>query len=159
MTNEIYEIERKYLVKHLPENLETYPHKNFEQAYISTKPTIRIRKEEDDYFLTTKGSGDIKKLEFNLPISKKEYEGLFSKIENNIVKKTRYFIPLENNLTAELDIYHERLEGLYTVEVEFSSIEACDSFVAPSWFGEDVSLEKKYKNTSLSKLEVYTNEY
>ncbi len=159
MTNEIYEIERKYLVKYLPENLDSYPHKKFKQAYISTKPTIRIRKEEDQYFLTTKGSGQIKKIEYNLEITKKEFENLLDKIENNIVKKTRYFIPLENNLTAELDIYKKNLEGLFTVEVEFPDLETCDSFIPPDWFGEDVSLEKKYKNTALSKLKEYTDEY
>ena len=38
------EIERKYLVKQLPENLGKYPHFVIEQGYLCTKPTIRIRR-------------------------------------------------------------------------------------------------------------------
>ena len=37
------EIERKFLVKYLPEGLENYPHSEISQAYISTRPVIRIR--------------------------------------------------------------------------------------------------------------------
>ena len=37
-----------------------------------------------------------------------------------------------------------------TTEVEFSSMEAAEKFVAPAWFGRDVSEGKAYKNTSLS---------
>ncbi len=149
--NNNYEIERKYLVKELPENLERYEQAFIEQAYISTKPTIRIRRSNDDYILTIKGSGDIKKIEHEMFISKEEYVNLFDKVSGHIVKKTRYFIPIHNNLTAELDVYHEYLDGLYTVEVEFDSEEDLNNFTPPSWFGEDVSFDKKYKNTSLSK--------
>ena len=42
------------------------------------------------------------------------------------------------------------VKGLMTTEVEFSSVEAAEKFVAPTWFGRDVSEEKAYKNTSLS---------
>ncbi len=146
-----YEIERKYLVKEVPKNLETFEKAIIEQAYISTLPTIRIRRSNDEYILTIKGSGKIKKVEHELSISKEEYENLFAKISGNIVKKTRYFIPIHNNLTAELDIYHDYLDGLYTVEVEFDSEKDFENFTPPDWFGEDVSFDKKYKNTSLSK--------
>lgn len=154
-----YEIERKFLVNELPKNLGSYPHKNFEQAYISTSPTIRIRQEGDDYFLTVKGAGNIKKIEYNLEINKDQYENLLPKISGNYVTKIRYFIPLENNLTAELDVYLKNLKGLYTVEVEFDDLDTCNNFIPPSWFGKDVSKEKKYKNTSLSKLEGYSDDY
>ncbi len=151
MTTNNFEIERKYLVKQLPENLEKYKHSELEQAYISTKPTIRIRKKDSEYILTVKGKGNIKKVEYELNISKEEYENLFNKVEGKIVKKTRYFIPLENELIAEFDIYHDFLEGHFTVEVEFPNEKICDDFIKPYWFGEDVSLDKRYTNASLSK--------
>ena len=37
------EIERKFLLNGLPENLESYTCLIMEQAYISTNPVIRIR--------------------------------------------------------------------------------------------------------------------
>ena len=37
------EIEKKYLIHKLPENLETYPRKKIQQAYLCTNPVVRIR--------------------------------------------------------------------------------------------------------------------
>ncbi len=145
-----YEIERKFLVKKLPRNLEQYKSKEIEQAYISRKPTIRIRNQDDEYFLTVKGKGDFKKIEYELNLTEKEYKNLFNKIEGDVVKKTRYYIPIDNGLTAELDVYYKNLTGLHTVEVEFNDIDICTNFQPPLWFGEDVSLDKRYKNTNLS---------
>ena len=64
--------------------------------------------------------------------------------------KKRYLVPLEQGLTAEVDLYEGSLSGLMTTEVEFPSLEAAEQFVPPEWFGRDVSGEKAYKNTSLS---------
>ena len=69
----------------------------------------------------------------------------------NNIEKTRYLIPLEKNLTAELDVFHGKLDSLMLVEVEFDSIEAANAFVPPSWFGEDVTFSNKYHNCNLSK--------
>ena len=81
-----------------------------------------------------------------------------------MIKKTRYFIPLEGELKtdadgkhihsgtlAELDVFHDDYEGLLLVEVEFDSIEQANAFVAPEWFGEDVTSSGKYQNSVLSK--------
>ena len=59
------EIERKYLVKQLPEKLSTYPHRLIEQGYLSTEPVIRIRKDGDKYELTYKSKGLMIREEYN----------------------------------------------------------------------------------------------
>ena len=46
------EIERKYLIDRLPENLEQYECKHIEQGYLNTDPVVRIRKSNDKYTLT-----------------------------------------------------------------------------------------------------------
>jgi hypothetical protein len=51
------EIERKFLVKELPENLESYPQQHISQGYLCTDPVVRIRRSNDDYYLTYKGKG------------------------------------------------------------------------------------------------------
>lgn len=51
------EIERKFLVPALPENLSSYPCHLIEQAYLCTSPVVRIRRQDDDFILTYKGSG------------------------------------------------------------------------------------------------------
>ena len=100
--------------------------------------------------MTVKGSGEIAKEEFELPISQEAYKRLLQKAETPAVEKIRYFVPLEQGLTAEVDIYGGKLQGLMTTEVEFESIAQAQAFVPPAWFGKDVSMDHRYKNTSLS---------
>ncbi|MCI5679266.1 MAG: CYTH domain-containing protein [Bacteroidales bacterium] len=144
------EIERKFLTKHIPFDITAYPCLAISQAYISFSPTIRIRQSNEDYILTVKGKGHLEREEFELPLSKEDYDRLLQKTEGTPVIKKRYLVPLAEGLTAEVDIYEGELIGLMTTEVEFPSLEAAESFVAPQWFGKDVSKEKAYKNTSLS---------
>ena len=144
------EIERKFLTKEIPFDITKYPYKQISQAYISFSPTIRIRKSNEDYILTVKGKGHLAREEFELPLSKEDYDRLFLKTEGTPVIKKRYLVPVAGDLTAEVDIYVGELEGLLTTEVEFPSLEEAEAFVSPEWFGKDVSEEKAYKNTSLS---------
>lgn len=144
------EIERKFLVKELPENLDSYKFHKIKQAYISTFPTLRLRQQDNEFIFTFKGQGEIKKTEFEYMLSQEEFDNLWKKVETKRIEKTRYLIPLENNLIAELDIYHGELCGFMNVEVEFNSIEEAEKFVAPPWFGEDISKDKRYSNAQLS---------
>ncbi len=144
------EIERKFLTKHIPFDITVYPFKQISQVYISFSPTIRIRQSDDAYILTVKGKGHLAREEFELTLTKEEYDRLFLKTEGTPVVKKRYLVPVEGGLTAEVDIYEGELEGLMTTEVEFSSLEDAENFIAPAWFGRDVSEERAYKNTSLS---------
>ena len=57
------EIERKFLIDALPEALSDFPHQEFLQGYLSTSPTVRVRREGEDYVLTYKGSGLMKRTE------------------------------------------------------------------------------------------------
>lgn len=144
------EIERKFLVSKLPD-LQKYTSKRISQAYISTDPVIRIRQMGSEYFLTVKSQGHMMREEFEMPITEEQYEGLLPKIENAPIQKIRYFIPIDEHHTAELDIYEGHLDGLLTVEVEFPSLNAADHFKAPHWFGEDISHDNRYKNNNLAK--------
>lgn len=149
------EIEKKYLVSRMPEKLEQYESFHIVQGYISRMPTIRIRKKNDTYWLGVKGKGHISRQEFEMKITLEEFESLSSKVDGYHVKKTRYIVPLENDLVAEVDVFEGRLQGLSVVEVEFSTESECKQFTEPDWFGKDVSLEKEYKNSHLSTLDRY----
>ena len=144
------EIERKFLVKSCPSDIEKYSFISMEQTYISISPTIRLRRENEKFVLTVKGSGLLSREEFELEITKEQYDNLILKRETPFVVKKRYKIPLYDNLVAELDVYDGELKGLKTVEVEFNTESEANGFVSPSWFGEDVTMDRRYKNTSLS---------
>jgi len=70
-------------------------------------------------------------------------------VKTRIVKKTRYYIPY-NNVQIELDIFEGKLEGLVVAEVEFKSFDDIKNFITPSWFGLDVTDDKRYKNKNLA---------
>lgn len=145
------EIERKFLLKSLPSNLDNYECLNLTQAYISTDPVIRLRNNNNEqYFLTLKSKGHLVREEIEFPLTKEQFLNLWPKIESNVITKKRYLIPLDSNLTAELDIYGDSLEGLTTVEVEFPSKTDAENFCPPDWFGQDVTHDSRYKNSSLS---------
>ncbi len=143
------EIERKFLVGSLP-TLGDFKGKLVKQGYISTDPVIRVRKMDDLYTLTVKSKGHLVRREFELDLTPEQYDDLWQKVNNVHVSKTRYFIPLDSKHVAELDIYYEELDGLVTVEVEFDSTREAEKFIAPEWFGKDVTHDSRYKNNHLA---------
>ena len=104
----VMEIERKYTIAHLPENLSAYPVRKIEQGYLSTDPVVRVRsdvrfecsadagykKGSAEYYLTYKGSGTYAHEEYNLPLTQESYSHLLSKCDGTVITKTRYNIPI-----------------------------------------------------------------
>jgi Uncharacterized protein conserved in bacteria len=146
------EIERKFLIEQLPQNLEQYSVIHMEQGYLSTEPVIRIRKENDEYVLTYKSKGFLVREEHNLPLTKESYEHLKTKIDGTLIKKCRYLIPFTNSLCIELDVFEGKLSPLMLAEVEFPDLDHANAFVAPDWFGEEVTYETEYHNNYLCTL-------
>ena len=156
------EIERKYLVSALPEHYKSFPSHLIEQAYLCTSPVVRIRKSDEDYYLTYKGKGLLAREETNLPLTKEAYDHLLPKADGIILTKRRYLLPLsgfcaslpqaQRGLTIELDVFEGRYAGLILAEVEFPTIEEAENFQPPEWFGRDVTFSGEYQNSRLSTL-------
>lgn len=155
------EIEKKYRIKQMPLGLDKFIKKEIEQGYLCNEPVVRIRKSNDDYYMTYKSRLNIKEdegkalccEEVELPLTKESFEHLKEKVDYNMIKKIRYIIPLGNNLEAELDIFLNKLDGLTIVEVEFPNEEAAGVFTPPEWFGEDVTFDNRFKNNYLATID------
>lgn len=157
------EIEKKYTIKKLPENLEAYPCRIIEQAYLNTSPVVRVRKSDDSYYLTYKGSGLMAREEYNLPLDESSYRHLLKKADGNIISKKRYVIPIDNpqfedgygltvpKLCIELDIFAPPFSPLVMAEVEFPDIGMANAFIPPAWFDEDVTDNPEYHNSVMSQ--------
>lgn len=158
------EIEKKYTIKKLPQNLESYPCKIIEQAYLNTSPVVRVRQSNDSYYLTYKGDGLMAREEYNLPLDEASYHHLLTKADGNIISKKRYVIPIENpqfedsyhplvtpELSIELDVFAPPFAPLIMAEVEFPSVEMADAFIPPVWFDEDVTNHLEYHNSNMSQ--------
>lgn len=159
------EIERKFTIKELPADLDTYACELIEQAYLNTDPVIRIRRQDDSYYMTYKGKGLLAREEYNLPLNKEAYEHLKPKADGNLISKKRYLIPLQKphfaegfvpaddlNLTIELDIFSVPFEPLIIAEVEFPDVETANAFLMPDWFLADVTQDPRYHNSNLSRM-------
>lgn len=147
------EIERKFLIdmKQLPFRPEDFPCRHIEQGYLCTEPVVRIRRDNEKYFLTYKSKGLMVREEYNLPLTQEAYEHLISKADGRIICKKRYVIPMEDSLNLELDIFEGDLAPLVLAEIEFPDEETAQSYEAPDWLGEDVTYSARYHNSSLSK--------
>lgn len=144
------EIERKFLVRSMPDDLGQYPVWHIEQGYLCTDPVVRVRRADDEYTLTYKGSGMMVREEYNLPLGEAAYEHLREKADGILIKKSRYRIP-HGPYTIELDVFEGDLAPLVIAEVEFGSKEEAEGFEPPEWFGEDVTFSPEYHNSALSK--------
>lgn len=144
------EIERKFLIPSLPEDLGSFPCLAIEQGYLCREPVVRIRRQENEYFLTYKSKGMMVREEYNLPLTEEAYLHLRPKADGILISKKRYLIPLPPRYTIELDIFEGELAPLALAEVEFATEEEAKSFVPPDWFGEDVTYSGKYHNSMLS---------
>lgn len=165
------EIERKFTVTKLPEHLESYPCHIIEQAYLNTDPVVRIRKEDDSYYLTYKGKGLLAREEYNLPLNEASYYHLREKADGNVIRKRRYVIPIQApkfnmtyltslqesidqvSLSVELDVFAPPFAPLVIAEVEFPNQEMAEAFQPLDWFSQDVTNDPAYHNSNLSRRE------
>ena len=145
----LMEIERKFLIGKLPDLADLDLHR-ISQGYISTSPDIRIRKDNEKYFLTMKGNGTLCREEHTLEITSEEYNNLLAKCVGRTIEKLRYYAPLKSGHIAEIDIYTGELDGLQVVEVEFKSGADAACFIPPEWFGAEVTHDMRYRNSSLA---------
>lgn len=145
------EIERKFIPLEIPYDLSELKSKLIEQGYLNTDPVVRVRRTDDKYTLTYKGSGMKERVEYNLPLNENAYNNLIKKVDGNIITKRRYLIPLENGLIGELDVFEGKFDGLIMLEVEFESTKQSDSFEVPGWFGKEVTYDKRYHNSNMSQ--------
>lgn len=148
------EIERKFIIDTPPELVYTCKQVKIEQSYLSLNPEVRIRREDNRFFLTCKGEGTLSRHEEEKQITESEYNSyLTTAITYPIIKK-RYYVPLQDGYIAELDIFEGYLKGLITVEVEFPTIQDSCEFIPVFWFGREVTDDKNYKNRNLAKLKI-----
>lgn len=147
------EIERKFLVKNDFKKEVSNSYK-IKQGFLSTVPerTVRIRQVKDKAYLTVKGKSNkigTTRLEWEKEISTVDAEMLFPLCEPIIIEKIRHLVPVKDNLCFEIDEFLGQNKGLVVAEIELPSENTF--FEKPIWLGKEVTGEKKYYNSMLSK--------
>ena len=146
------EIERKFLVKSLPDNLKRSRYFIIEQGYLATESAgrqVRLRKTGSAASLTFKVGRGSHREEREIKLSLKQFAALWPGTAGRRLRKVRYEIPWQD-LLIEVDIYRGRHAGLVVAEVEFPNGASCRRFKAPSWFGREVTGTKRYSNVRLA---------
>lgn len=151
-SDEHREIERKFLVRKLPDDLTSYPSADIAQGYLVSLDDglqVRLRKSGEKYSLTYKrGAGNVRE-EREIELAAKQFDALWPATEGKRLAKTRYEIPFGERV-IEIDVYHERHEGLVVAEVEFDTEDAAKNFRPPPWLGDDVTGNPRYSNQLLA---------
>jgi len=112
---------------------------------------VRVRRRDANAWLTVKSGGGRARVEEEIEIDGERFERLWPLTEGRRIEKTRYEIPVGDDLVVELDVYAGDLDGLVIAEVEFESEEAAEGFAAPDWLGPDVTEDLRYKNQRLAR--------
>lgn len=145
------EIERKWLVKELPD-LSNYDKSEIIQGYITISKEgaeVRLRKKADKFFLTVKGEGGLVRSEAEVEITALQFNKLWPTTVGKRLTKIRFEIPYKG-FRIELDVYGEVFNGLIVAEVEFQSKVQANNFIVPDWFGREITEDKRYKNKILA---------
>src|SRR5687768_15910342 len=146
------EIERKFLVRELPEDLTAFPFTEISQGYLVSLDDglqVRLRSKDEKYTLTYKrGLGNVRE-EREVALTAEQFATLWPATEGKRLSKTRYEIPFGERV-VEIDLYRGKHEGLVVAEVEFDDEQSAINFQPPDWLGDDVTGDPRYSNQLLA---------
>lgn len=145
------EIERKFLIRKLPELSEIQPIA-YERRFLSNNSDkqIRIQRKNDKYELETKTK--INELEYRKTkkeISEKEFLELSAKCSKTIIRDS-YLISVAPEISVK--IYHGDYEGLIRAEIEYKNLAEIKTLKLPIWFGREITGIKLASDAELIKL-------
>ena len=153
MNNLDTEIERKYLVKYIPENYDGCYEvfagyfKNSDGLSIRVVATEDKIKNTKSGRITFKSPGTLLRKEYEFRI---DYQKAIDMLENltcGKIIKTRYDYKMSDYI-LELDQYHGDNDGLVVAEIELSSID--QKVNLHDCIGEEVTEDQKYYNANLA---------
>jgi adenylate cyclase len=148
------EIERKLLVEELPGDLDGpgWSARRLQQGYlaITDEAEIRIRRADDDAWLTVKSAPGLSRVEEELALDGDAFDRLWPLTEGRRLVKVRHTREDTPGVVFELDVYEGALANLVTLEVEFASEEDARAWTPPPWAGRDVTGDKAYANQTLA---------
>jgi CYTH domain-containing protein/CHAD domain-containing protein len=151
------ERERKWLVAGRPEHLTLHGGTLLRQGYLAIDGAVSVRVRDsggEGCTLTVKAGRGTVRTELEWPIEREVFDQAWPATNGRRVSKTRFRLPVDaskaQSPVIELDVFAAALEGLMMAEVEFADDVSMAAFVAPKWFGREVSDDSRYTNASLA---------
>lgn len=146
------EIERKFLTTNSLFKEQAVRVVDIRQGYIGVtdKGEARVSIRDEKAWIIVKSNERLSRLEYEIPIPKKDAEELLSFTCDRVIHKTRYIIPCEDSMLKwEVDEFHGEDEGLIIAEIELPRKDML--FEKPQWLGKEVTQDTTYYNSTLSK--------
>ncbi len=139
------EIEKTYLVAHIPIDLKGAKSKKIVDVYIPgnlSKPSLRLRQSGDVFTLTKKVKIDphdaSTHTEHTIPLTSEEFVEL--RKNGKEIEKTRYYFDFQDQ-PCKLDVFEGKLAGLVIADFEFRSPETYQKFIQPDFCLIDITQE------------------
>lgn len=147
------EIERKFLVTDDSYKAMAFHSDRIAQGYLCREGgnSARVRVRGDKGYLTIKGpsmDGGLSRFEWEKEIPAGEAWELLKLCHGGIIDKTRHLVKCGKH-TFEVDEFHGDNDGLVVAEVELES--ADETFERPPFLGKEVTGDKRYYNSSLTR--------
>lgn len=123
---------------------------------------VRVREkageDKTSFTLTAKSTGGEVREEYEVEIDEKRFQELLKFGNMGEISKERFECEITEGVIAEVDIYHGKLEGLVTIEVEYDAESVSQAEVEAlihnfAGKGEVISEYQSYKNKNLAKAE------
>ena len=159
------ETERKFLVRSEDFRKEVTESHRISQGYIAHDGgnTVRVRIKDDKGILTIKGpTNGMSRKEWEIESPLKDAEDLMRLTKSGRIEKIRHIVPAKTPGTSpemageqalrcwEVDEFLGENEGLIMAEIELGSEN--ETFERPDWIGEEVTGDRRYYNSYLSKV-------
>ena len=148
------EIERKFLVTDESYKAIAFHSDRIAQGYICREGgnSARVRVRGEKGYITIKGPSTddgLSRYEWEKEIPASEAWELMKLCHGGIIDKTRYLVKCGRH-TFEVDEFHGDNEGLVVAEVELEELD--EKFECPQFIGKEVTGEKRYYNSHLTRM-------
>ena len=147
------EIEHKFLVRTDAFKAQAKETHRIQQGYLcrDAERTVRVRICDEHAYLTIKssvGHAGLSRFEWEREIAVSDAQEMLAFCLPGLISKTRYIIPIEGSERKwEVDVFHDRKEGLVMAEIELSAED--EAFARPEWLGEEVTGKPEYYNANM----------
>ncbi len=152
MRADLIETERKFLVTSMAFQDIAFKKSRIFQGFLSTDPkrTVRIRINGEKGYVTIKGESNesgVSRFEWEKEIEIGEAGQLLQLCLPGKIEKIRHFVKMGSHI-FEVDEFLNENQGLIIAEIELK--DENETFVKPSWLGQEVTGHARYYNSQLS---------
>lgn len=145
------EIERKFLLANENWRAAVTQSTPMRQGYLNREQrcSVRVRTGGEKAWLNIKSATiGAERLEFEYEIPLEDANTLLNHLSHHpLIEKIRHYVPHQGHLW-EIDEFMGDNAGLIVAEIELAH--ADETFTHPAWLGQEVTLDVRYYNTSLS---------